>query len=168
MVNNVEIKKGKFHLAVAGIATALAALKVAIGLAKENKKIKYILYVLAIVDFIIALFNIYKLADLELSPEDDELSEDLEEEDFFDEDLDLDEESEDLEEDGDLLLRLYSDEPCECCENVAEAAEKVAEGCVSGSCVECECPEPCNSCLCTSVEDNSESDDTDLVEEYTE
>lgn len=152
MVNNVEIKKGKFHLAVAGIATALAALKVAIGLAKENKKIKYILYVLAIVDFIIAIFNIYKLADLELSPEDDELSEDLEEEDFFDEDLDLDEEDERNICCGDCTC----DEPCECCKNVAEAAEKVAEGCVSGS------------CLCTSVENNSESDDTDLVEEYTE
>ena len=164
MVNNVEIKKGKFHLAVAGIATALAALKVAIGLAKENKKIKYILYILAIVDFIIALFNIYKLADLELSPEDDELSEDLEEEDFFDEDLDLDEED---DERNICCGDCTCDEPCECCENVAEAAEKVAEGCVSGSCVECECPEPCNSCLCTSVEDNSESDE-DLVEEYTE
>lgn len=93
MSKNIKIKDGKVNLVISVILTAVAALKVSIGLASKNKKWKYFLYIIAVIDFVIALLNVYKVACINFSPitEDDELSDDLSEEDFFDEDEIFDE-----------------------------------------------------------------------------
>lgn len=99
MSKNIKIKDGKGNLIIAAILTAIATLKVAIGLASKNKKWKYFLYIIALIEFVFACLNAYRVAYINFSPitEDDELSDDLSEEDFFDEDEIIDKDIEEEE-----------------------------------------------------------------------
>lgn len=92
-MKNIEIKEGKANIFISAITAAIGTLKIAFALASKNKKFKYFLYILAIIDFLIAALNAYKVACINFSPitEDDELSDNLSEEDFFDEDEIFDE-----------------------------------------------------------------------------